>query len=112
MDRSRNETLVYDYLEAAGKPASAAPASQTAGPAPASQGGAPAPESSDVASDFPVWQRWNDYGIGLLLQGDLRAAEEIFTRVTERRAEGLLSIVVVAQGTTRRQGRKLGSTWF
>jgi tetratricopeptide (TPR) repeat protein len=27
--------------------------------------------------------RWNDYGIGLLLQGDLRAAEEIFTRVTE-----------------------------
>ncbi len=27
--------------------------------------------------------RWNDYGIGLLLQGDLRAAEEIFKRVTE-----------------------------
>jgi tetratricopeptide (TPR) repeat protein len=27
--------------------------------------------------------RWNDYGIGLLLQGDLKAAEDIFTRVTE-----------------------------
>ena len=26
--------------------------------------------------------RWNDYGIGLLLQGDLKAAEEIFQRVT------------------------------
>ncbi len=29
------------------------------------------------------WQRWNDYGIGLLLQGDLRAAEESFRRVIE-----------------------------
>jgi tetratricopeptide (TPR) repeat protein len=27
--------------------------------------------------------RWNDYGIGLLLQGDLRAAEAAFLRVTE-----------------------------
>ena len=27
--------------------------------------------------------RWNDYGIGLLLQGDLRAAEQIFMRVTQ-----------------------------
>jgi tetratricopeptide (TPR) repeat protein len=27
--------------------------------------------------------RWNDYGIGLLLQGDLKAAEEVFLRVTE-----------------------------
>jgi tetratricopeptide (TPR) repeat protein len=27
--------------------------------------------------------RWNDYGIGLLLQGDLRGAERAFTRVTE-----------------------------
>jgi tetratricopeptide (TPR) repeat protein len=27
--------------------------------------------------------RWNDYGIGLLLQNDLKAAEEIFLRVTE-----------------------------
>jgi tetratricopeptide (TPR) repeat protein len=27
--------------------------------------------------------RWNDYGIGLLLQGDLRGAERAFVRVTE-----------------------------
>ncbi|MFZ0426506.1 MAG: tetratricopeptide repeat protein [Acidobacteriota bacterium] len=27
--------------------------------------------------------RWNDFGIGLLLQGDLKAAEDVFTRVTE-----------------------------
>ena len=29
------------------------------------------------------WQRWNDYGIGLLLQGDLKAAEAAFQKVTE-----------------------------
>ena len=29
------------------------------------------------------WQRWNDYGIGLLLQGDLRAAQLAFGKVTE-----------------------------
>ena len=28
-------------------------------------------------------ERWNDYGIGLLLQGDIRGAEAAFTRVTE-----------------------------
>jgi tetratricopeptide (TPR) repeat protein len=35
------------------------------------------------------WQRWNDHGIGLLLQGDLRAAERSFERV-ERLAPGRL----------------------
>ncbi|MEO6966566.1 MAG: tetratricopeptide repeat protein, partial [Acidobacteriaceae bacterium] len=29
------------------------------------------------------WQRWNDYGIGLFLQDDLKGAEAAFTRVTE-----------------------------
>jgi tetratricopeptide (TPR) repeat protein len=29
------------------------------------------------------WQRWNDYGIGLFLQGDLKAAQAAFERVTE-----------------------------
>ena len=33
-------------------------------------------ESSD-------WERWNDYGIGLLLQGDLKGAAAAFTRATE-----------------------------
>jgi Flp pilus assembly protein TadD len=29
------------------------------------------------------WQRWNDYGIGLLLQGDLKGARAAFQKVTE-----------------------------
>lgn len=29
-------------------------------------------------------ERWNDYGIGLLLQGNLKGAEEAFLRVTQR----------------------------
>jgi Flp pilus assembly protein TadD len=29
------------------------------------------------------WQRWNDYGIGLFLQGDLKAAAVAFQKVTE-----------------------------
>jgi len=30
------------------------------------------------------WQRWNDYGIGLLLQGDLKGAEGAFQEITEK----------------------------
>ncbi len=36
------------------------------------------------ADDFPVWQRWNDYGIGLLrkgVRGQLRQAEYAFKQV-------------------------------
>jgi tetratricopeptide (TPR) repeat protein len=29
------------------------------------------------------WQRWNDYGIGLLLQGDLKGGQAAFQKVTE-----------------------------
>ncbi len=29
------------------------------------------------------WERWNDYGIGLLMQGDLKGAEHAFLRATE-----------------------------
>ena len=29
------------------------------------------------------WLRWNDYGIGLFLQGDLRGAARVWTRVAE-----------------------------
>jgi tetratricopeptide (TPR) repeat protein len=38
---------------------------------------------SQPAPDFPLWQRWNDYGIGLLLKGkaELRQAAEAFTEV-------------------------------
>jgi Flp pilus assembly protein TadD len=44
--------------------------------------GAPEPERT-VALDPKEWTRWNDYGIGLLLQGDLRGAETAFLKVTE-----------------------------
>jgi tetratricopeptide (TPR) repeat protein len=44
--------------------------------------GAPAPEPvRTLLAD--EWTRWNDYGIGLLLQGDLKGAEQAFMRVTE-----------------------------
>jgi tetratricopeptide (TPR) repeat protein len=43
---------------------------------------APAPQpKTQIAKED--WQRWNDYGIGLLLQGDLKAAQAAFERVTE-----------------------------
>jgi Tfp pilus assembly protein PilF len=44
---------------------------------------ADAPEA-DVAPflDAAVRERWNDYGIGLLLQGDLKGAEAAFEKVT------------------------------
>jgi len=41
---------------------------------------APQPKVDLRADD---WQRWNDYGIGLLLQGDLKGAQAAFQRVTE-----------------------------
>src|SRR4030095_13697413 len=40
--------------------------------------------SPPVAQPKPDdWTRWNDYGIGLFLQGDLRGAEAAFTTVTQ-----------------------------
>src|SRR5713226_3237974 len=41
---------------------------------------APQPKTKLAKED---WQRWNDYGIGLLLQGDLKAAQAAFEKVTE-----------------------------
>ncbi len=41
---------------------------------------APEPRMVLAAED---WQRWNDYGIGLLLQGDLKGAQAAFLKVTE-----------------------------
>jgi len=40
----------------------------------------PAPRVVAHADD---WSRWNDYGIGLLLQGDLKGADAAFRRVSE-----------------------------
>jgi tetratricopeptide (TPR) repeat protein len=45
------------------------------------------------------WQRWNDYGIGLLLQGDLKAAAAAFQKVTEadpNNPDGWVNIARVA----------------
>ena len=69
----------------------------------AAAGSAPPPE--------PAWQRWNDYGIGLLRKGgkssgELRQAEEAFARVEALgRPDGPLNLarVYLAQGTVRDQ---------
>jgi tetratricopeptide (TPR) repeat protein len=44
--------------------------------------GAPEPRTAPLL-DASVRERWNDYGIGLLLQGDLKGAEAAFLKVTE-----------------------------
>ena len=44
--------------------------------------GAPvAPQKVELKAED--WQRWNDYGIGLFLQGDLKGAAAAFEKVTE-----------------------------
>ena len=69
-----------------------------------------------VALGVPHWvpvvkkedrDRWNDWGIGMLLQGDIRGAEFAFTRVTEADAtyaDGYLNIgrALVQEGETER----------
>jgi tetratricopeptide (TPR) repeat protein len=40
----------------------------------------PPPKTISVKED---WTRWNDYGIGLFLQGDLKAAAAAFEKITE-----------------------------
>jgi len=53
---------------------------------------APQPKTQFAKED---WQRWNDYGIGLLLQGDLKAAQAAFEKVTEvdpRNPDGWVNI--------------------
>ena len=41
---------------------------------------APPPKTISVKDD---WTRWNDYGIGLFLQGDLKAAAAAFEKITD-----------------------------
>jgi Flp pilus assembly protein TadD len=40
-------------------------------------------KKQDLRVQSSDWGRWNDYGIGLLLQGDLKGAVAAFTRATE-----------------------------
>jgi tetratricopeptide (TPR) repeat protein len=44
--------------------------------------GAPLPDEKPFL-DKSVRERWNDYGIGLLLQGDIKGAEAAFLKVTQ-----------------------------
>ena len=44
--------------------------------------GSPTPPAR-VVLDKQDWTRWNDYGIGLLVQGDLKAAAAAFEKITE-----------------------------
>jgi len=58
------------------------------------------------------WQRWNDYGIGLLLQGDLKGAQAAFTKVTEidpKNPDGWVNIgrAAVQEGDMDRAGTVL-----
>jgi len=68
------------------------------------------PVSNDPSPIEPAWQRWNDYGIGLLLEGatkggqkgELKQAEEVFRKVAELEiADGWVNLARVYQ----REGR-------
>jgi len=54
-----------------------------------------APSEPRVVLKADDWERWNDYGIGLLLQGDLKGAEAAFHKLTEidaANADGWVSL--------------------
>jgi tetratricopeptide (TPR) repeat protein len=62
----------------------------------------PQPKIVSVKED---WTRWNDYGIGLFLQGDLKAAAAAFEKITEadpQNPDGWTNIgrVLVQEGDT------------
>ena len=66
-------------------------------------GTVPVPSTEVINTDAPpskldnARERWNDYGIGLLLQDDLKAAETAFLKVTEIEPEYLDGWVNVAR---------------
>jgi tetratricopeptide (TPR) repeat protein len=58
-------------------------------------------------TDISTRERWNDWGIGLLLQGDVKGAEYAFTKVTEAEpgyADGWLNLAraLIQEGETER----------
>ena len=64
----------------------------------------PAPQPKTVSTKED-WTRWNDYGIGLFLQGDLKAAAAAFEKITEadpQNPDGWTNIgrVLVQEGDT------------
>jgi tetratricopeptide (TPR) repeat protein len=65
----------------------------------ASVADAPAAHEPAAASQAPAWQRDNDYGIGLLLQGDTRGAMAAFAevaRLAPERVDGTRNMARVA----------------
>ena len=71
---------------------------------------APKPEVTLTKDD---WTRWNDYGIGLLLQGDLKGAAAAFEKITEidpQNADGWVNIArcLVQEGDTAGARESLG----
>jgi tetratricopeptide (TPR) repeat protein len=65
---------------------------------------APAPPPKTISTK-EEWTRWNDYGIGLFLQGDLKAAAAAFDKITEadpQNPDGWTNIgrVLVQEGDT------------
>jgi tetratricopeptide (TPR) repeat protein len=61
--------------------------------------------NESAALDGHDWERWNDYGIGLLLQGDLKGAERAFETVTKVRpdyADGWVNVAraLIQEGNT------------
>ena len=45
------------------------------------------PPQPKIVTQSADWQRWNDYGIGLFLQGDLKSAAAAFEKATEADSE-------------------------
>ena len=51
---------------------------------------------ASVANEVPVWERWNDYGIGLMRRDQLRQAEEAFVSLeAQGRGVGALNLARV-----------------
>ncbi|HLQ50094.1 MAG TPA: tetratricopeptide repeat protein [Terriglobales bacterium] len=72
---------------------------------------APAPQPK-IALKAEDWTRWNDYGIGLFLQGDLKGAQQAFeqiTRIDASNPDGWVDLgrVAVQEGDTERARQML-----
>jgi Tfp pilus assembly protein PilF/nitrate/TMAO reductase-like tetraheme cytochrome c subunit/drug/metabolite transporter superfamily protein YnfA len=84
-------TLAEDRVELAVGSAkgTSSPPRPSPQPSPGGRGGGPAGEGDGPAggggrgNTDPLWLRWNDYGIGLFLQGDLRGAARAWTKTAE-----------------------------
>ncbi|HJU44976.1 MAG TPA: tetratricopeptide repeat protein [Vicinamibacterales bacterium] len=68
-------------------------------------GAGPPPSQWRTVVDAASRERWNDWGIGLLLQGDLKGAEYAFTQVTKAEpgyADGWLNVAraLIQEGET------------